>query len=333
MEVGVARVEQPAVAAADRDAGVAERMARERHQEDLRRQALEVTHGGEAVPALATAVFVGAPVGLRRPLLRPVAHAIEDRALRRRVGALGLEQVDPGVREIVQAACAVEVKVRKDDVPDVARIVAQPLELPDRRHFLAQLGAEEKEEEAAQPAPRIGDVAQAEPGVDEHEVRGSLDEQAMAGEAPAQRKSAAPVHERPAERARGDAVQVMDALAHGFLEAEFLESGILESDPRSLRRTPEVAAVALVAGPDLVDDHLAAEGQAALAAKDGARARADRHAYARANAHADVAAAAEDPEAEADAAAAAMERRRLGEPDALHGAIVERRAARRLSPG
>jgi hypothetical protein len=71
----------------------------------------------------------------------------------------------------------------------------------------------EHEEETAQAAPRIVHVAQPEPGVDEHETRRRFAQQAIAAQLAAPYEAArSPVHQPPAERAGGHAIQVMNAL-------------------------------------------------------------------------------------------------------------------------
>src|SRR6185295_18872261 len=93
IEIGVARLQQPAPAGLDGDADVAECVARQGHHEHFRRHAVEAAHAVEAEPALAAAGPVDPPTLLVRPLLRPVALAIEPARLSKRPVALDAEQV------------------------------------------------------------------------------------------------------------------------------------------------------------------------------------------------------------------------------------------------
>src|SRR5207253_8812880 len=96
------------------------------------------------------------------------------------------------------------------DVGDFPRVEAELLDLADRRDLGAKYRAREEQEEPAETARGILDVAQPESRIDEHEAAVSLEEQAVARETRAQGERA-PVHERTAKRTAGNTVQVMHA--------------------------------------------------------------------------------------------------------------------------
>jgi hypothetical protein len=146
-------------------------------------------------------------------LLRAVAHAVEHRALRLGRRALAAEHVHRRPREVVEPAGMIEVQVREHDVPHVARVEAELLDLPYRGHLLAQLGLHQEEEEARQPTPRIRDVAQSVAGVDEHQPARRLEEETVRRQPPTDRVEREAVHEQSAQRTSRDAVEVMHA--HG----------------------------------------------------------------------------------------------------------------------
>ena len=118
----------------------------------------------------------------------------------------------------------VEVEVGEHDVAHVGAIETQPLDLARRRHLLAEIRADQSEEEPAQAAARVGHVAQPEPGIDQHQALARLHEQAMAAQVPAfEDVRRTPVHQPPAKRTGGDAVEVMHA--HVGLPCRRPESG------------------------------------------------------------------------------------------------------------
>src|SRR5215472_11990166 len=98
--VGVAAMQQPAVAGPHRDTGVARGMPAERDQPDVWRQALRLD-GGEPEPVLAWLGGVCNPLRAVSPVRRAVAEA-------RRLGGRGVQfrskDVDLGVWEVGKAA-------------------------------------------------------------------------------------------------------------------------------------------------------------------------------------------------------------------------------------
>src|SRR5690606_30574824 len=148
------------------------------------------------------------------PLLWAEALPVQPRALLLGVLALPPAQVHACVGEVVQASRVVEVEMGQQDVAYVARVEAETLDLADGGHLLAEGRIHQEEEVRAEPVAGGCDIAQPEPGVDQYQAVGGLDQQAVAGQLAAfEDPCAAVVHEPPAQRAGRNAVEVMDA--HG----------------------------------------------------------------------------------------------------------------------
>jgi hypothetical protein len=86
----------------------------------------------------------------------------------------------------------------------------EALDLSDRRHLRAEFRAEHAQEERAEALPRIGDVAQAKTGVDEHQAVVGFDQQAMRGEVAAFDETCPGLALALAGRAGGHAIEMMD---------------------------------------------------------------------------------------------------------------------------
>src|SRR5690606_28896334 len=108
----------------------------------------------------------------------------------------------------------IEVEVREDDVANVPRVEAEPLDLAHCGQALHEPRPQEREEEAAEPRARIGHVAKPEAGIDEDQTALGLEQEAMAAQlAAADDRARPPIHQASADRTGGDAAQVVDA--HG----------------------------------------------------------------------------------------------------------------------
>ena len=84
---------------------------------------------------------------------------------------LGRADVHLGVGEIGEAAGVIEIEVREDDVAHVARGEAERLELRQRRlRGLAARPRHRRRRSGRARSSGVGDVARAEPGVDEDEA-------------------------------------------------------------------------------------------------------------------------------------------------------------------
>ena len=218
IEVRVTGEEEPAIVPAHRDPGVTVRVAGERHQQDLRRYALELAHGVEPEPALSAGEPVRGPAFVRAPLLRAEPLAIEPAALLDRILDLAAHQMNARFWKIVEPARVIEIEVREHDVPDVACSIAESLDLADRRQLFSEVGIEQTQKEPTQPLRGSRDIEQAETGIEQHQLGPELDEHASAGELAAQSTRAA-VHQPTAERARRDAIEMMDAHDQGDEQA------------------------------------------------------------------------------------------------------------------
>jgi hypothetical protein len=106
----------------------------------------------------------------------------------------------------------IEVEMREDDVAHVSGREPERLDLPHRRELDAKVRIEEPEKEPAEPLGGCGDIAEPVPGIDEHEPDIGLHEHAPACELAAKARRAA-VHQAAPERARGDAVEMMNSHA------------------------------------------------------------------------------------------------------------------------
>ena len=142
-----------------------------------------VARAGQRPHAVEAEPFVAARLD-RRPvrdsgeLDGPVAQALFPcRVLRR--PQFGAEHMHRRRREIRQAAGVIEVEMGRDDVAHVAHPEAEVGDLPQRRLGDPEPRPGRRPEQPAEP-PRIGDVLDPEPAVDEDEPVVAFDEKAVA---------------------------------------------------------------------------------------------------------------------------------------------------------
>ncbi len=128
-------------------------------------------------------------------------------------GELVAEHVHPRVREVAEPAGVVEVEVRDHDVAHVGRLVAERLHLRDRRLGEVQPRADRLHERAAETL-RVGDVAGADPGVDEGQPVRPLHQQAV------RHQVVGHDAEPGGGRAHRGAVEVPDESAHRGIVAQ-----------------------------------------------------------------------------------------------------------------
>lgn len=81
----------------------------------------------------------------------PETPACHPGRLREGVVALLPQHVNACDRKVVEPAGMVEVEVGEHDVLHVCSVVAQALDLAHGRHLLAEVGAQQLEEEPARP--------------------------------------------------------------------------------------------------------------------------------------------------------------------------------------
>lgn len=105
------------------------------------------------------------------------------------------------LREVGQATGVIEIEVGENDVPYITRVVAQRLNLPDRRLLFGELWTQE-ESARAQHLSRLPHAAQPVSGVDQHEFGPGLDEQAVVDQAEGHGAAVQMVNAHGAERPR-----------------------------------------------------------------------------------------------------------------------------------
>ena len=183
VEIGVAGMEQPAAGCIHRDPAMAERVAEQRHQQDLRRQPLKPSDRLESEPRLAF-LRIGAIIGAMGPHQGTIAALRLESAPRHRGVQLGGMEMDPRVGKVRQSADMIQIHVGKHDMPDITGRKSQRLDLRDRRQRRIALRTRiDMDELAAEPARQIGIIGGAEPGIDQHQAaRRGFDQQHVTGE-------------------------------------------------------------------------------------------------------------------------------------------------------
>lgn len=159
MKVGIPRVEEPSIPSLDGHRAVTERMAGQRHLQDLRRNARRVVYTGEALPGRAPHLAEG-PVRAVGPLHGPVAHAVEEGAGRMGGGVLVGQDVDSRLGGVGDAAEVVVVEVGEHDVAHILGAEAEAPELRDGGHLglEAQAGGELKD--PGHHLPGVGQIGE-----------------------------------------------------------------------------------------------------------------------------------------------------------------------------
>ena|SRR5690242_18506496 len=100
------------------------------------------------------------------------------------------------MRKIFDAAGVVEIEVGEHDVAHIFGLEAQRLELTQRGRPFVQSDAVGDPEKPAEP-PRLPDILQSEPGIDEDEPDLGLDQQTMTTIVAAPRRGVKPSHSLP----------------------------------------------------------------------------------------------------------------------------------------
>ena len=202
-------MEQPIVGSPDRDAAMPARMAGKRNHQHLVARPGYRAHGREAEPGFA--LFLD-----RRPFLdrgdlrRPVAQALVQARPGRGGAKLGGEDMHRRGGEIADPSRMVRIEMGRHDVANVAWTIAHVRHLPQRR--LRDLEARARRRVEHEPeSPRLGDVLDAEPGVDQDQPVIALDQEAMAGHGRGGQRSAGAAEHLPAAWTQRSAIEVMDA--------------------------------------------------------------------------------------------------------------------------
>lgn len=155
---------------------------------------------------------MASPADALIPLLRAVAVAADKAfAIGGRI-PLAIEDMDRCLREILDPAGVIEVKMREDDVANVLGLEPLRFDLAPGRIVVPQLDAVGDEEKPAQALPHAVNVAQTEALVDQHEARHRcLDKQAVAYKLAQSRLARPAVHQPSAQGTHRSAIEVMDA--------------------------------------------------------------------------------------------------------------------------
>lgn len=179
MEVRVSGVEQPAFTGLDRNPSMSFRVASQWDHQDFRWQAIELAHGIEPEPRLAT-VGIGAPVTYGVPLSRPIAlFGDETPALPKRRFVFDGQNMHAGLRKVLDPAGVVEVEMRQHDVADIARCEAERFDLAYRRITLAKANVQDGGPQPRQAGVRMTNIMQTISGVDQDESLTCFDQNAM----------------------------------------------------------------------------------------------------------------------------------------------------------
>jgi len=210
-EIGVAAVQQPAVADPDRDAAMAARMAGKGNEENVASGARQRPHAGEAVPIFSVG-FDRRPFRHAGKLDSAVAVALDQR--RRVQRRLEFGRVDMHARpwKVGEAARVIEVEMGRHDVAHVGDAETEIRDLPQRRLRDLEPRAGQGVEQESQ-ATRVGDILHAESAVDKDEPVVTLDQKAMAAHRRRRPGASGAAEQASAARAHRSAVEMVDSHA------------------------------------------------------------------------------------------------------------------------
>ena len=127
----------------------------------------------------------------------------------RRRAKLSGENVDRGVGEIADPSRVVEVEMRRHDVAHIARAEAQIRDLPERRLGDVEPWPHHRVEEESEP-PRLVDILDPEPGVDQDQSVVALDQEAVAAHGRGRQGATGAAEQLPAARTERPAIEVVD---------------------------------------------------------------------------------------------------------------------------
>jgi hypothetical protein len=190
---------------------MAARVTRQRDQENLVLGSRNRAHRREAEPGLS--LFLDhRPFLDRRDLHAAIAAALDEARPARGGAKLVGENVDRRTGEIADASRMVEIEVGRHDVAHVARAVAQIHDLPQRRLGDLEPRPHHDVEQRPEP-PRLVDILDAEPSVDEDQPVIALDQEAVATHRGRRQKPANAAKQSPAERTQRPTVEMMNSHA------------------------------------------------------------------------------------------------------------------------
>jgi hypothetical protein len=120
------------------------------------------------------------------------------------------KNVDRGVREVADPARVVEVEMGWHDVANLAWTVAEIRDLPERRLRDVEPWPHHRVEQESEP-PRLVDILDAKPGIDQDQPIAPLDQQAVAAHGRRRQRPAGAAEQLPAARTERAAIEVVNA--------------------------------------------------------------------------------------------------------------------------
>ena len=120
--------------------------------------------------------------------------------------------MDRGVGEIADPARVVEIEMGRHDVANVAWAEAHIHDLPERRLGDVEPWSHRCVEQKSEP-PRLVDILNPKPGIDQDQAVVALDQQAVAAHGRGRQQAAGAAEQLPAARTERPAIEVMDAHA------------------------------------------------------------------------------------------------------------------------
>src|ERR1700730_4023668 len=122
---------------------------------------------------------------------------------------LGSENVDCSVGEIADPSGVVEVEMSRHDVANSAWAEAHIRDLPERRLRDVEPWPHHRVEEESEP-PRLVDILDPEPGVDQDQSVIALDQEAVAAHGRGRQGATGAAEQLPAARTERPAIEVVD---------------------------------------------------------------------------------------------------------------------------
>ena len=119
------------------------------------------------------------------------------------------KNMDRSVGEIADPSRVVEVEMGWDDVAHIARAVPQIHDLPQRRLRDVEPWPHHRVEQKSEP-PRLVDILNPEPGIDQDQSVIALDQEAVAAHGRGRQRPAGAAEQLPAARTERPAIEVVD---------------------------------------------------------------------------------------------------------------------------
>ena len=213
MKIGVAAMEQPIVRTLDRDAAMPARMAGQRHQQHLVARSGNGAHGRKAKPGFA--LFLDRSPFLDRGDLHlaiAVSLAKVDRCEAARsspaktwTAASGKSQIPPAWSRSRWVGTMWRTSLGRKPISATCLSAVSATSSRGRADCV---------EQESEP-PRLVDILDPEPGIDQDQAVIALDQQAVAAHGRGRQRAAGAAEQLPAARTERPAIEVMDA--HGLI--------------------------------------------------------------------------------------------------------------------